>query len=130
MCRKSSGQQAGQKEKRRHIATALPIRGSDQLFGEFWVRAGRLFVPGTTEIEFCSWKLSTVSGLRSICWPLVAAETPVPAPAPAAAPMAAPLPPPKTPPRIAPSAAPPPTFAAVALPRELPALDQWSVAIE
>src|SRR5216683_2448141 len=46
---------------------------------------------GITEMEFWSWKLSTVSGFRTICCPLVAAETPVPAPAPAAAPMAVPL---------------------------------------
>src|SRR6185369_10291137 len=50
-------------------------------------------------------------GFRMICWPLVAAETPVPAPAPAAAPMAAPLPPPKIPPSTAPTAAPPPSLA-------------------
>src|SRR5689334_23830057 len=89
----------------------------------YWLFIAWRLAPGITETEFCSWKFSTVSGFKSICWPLVAAETPVPAPAPAAAPMAAPFPPPKTPPRIAPRAAPPPTLAAVDLPRALPCFD-------
>src|ERR1051326_7312614 len=92
----------------------------------YWFIADRL-APGVTVIGPCNWKPITASGFRTICWPLVAAETPVPAPAPAAAPMAAPLPPPKIPPSTAPTAAPPPTLDAVDLPRPLPDFVHWLV---
>src|ERR1041385_4455239 len=107
---------------------APPFGGAlEQLIFEIhWFIAVRL-APGVTVIGLCNWKAITASGCRMICWPLVAAETPVPAPAPAAAPIAAPLPPPKIPPSTAPTAAPPPTLAAVDLPRPLPDLVHWLV---